>query len=138
MLSSLPCRVGRSDEGGNSQCKGLEVETSWGRVAGQSGRQSLWLLWVEWEGLAGADRVGLELRQFTPVAMVAEPWRLLGEAGCLPRKREQNGRGAGRRRGCGKRASTVRLWEGPQVGAGRCPWPLLCWNEDPQVPTSSL
>ena len=60
MLSSLPCRVGRSDEGGNSQCKGLEVETSWGRVAGQSGRQSLWLLWVEWEGLAGADRVGLE------------------------------------------------------------------------------
>ena len=64
---------------GNSQCKGPEVGTSWGRVAEQSGRQSLWLLWVEWEGLAGVDRVGLELRQFTPVATVAGPWRQLGE-----------------------------------------------------------
>ena len=72
----------------------------WGRVAEQSGRQSLWLLWVEWEGLAGEDRVGLELRQFSPIAMVAEPWRQLGGGGrCLPRKREQNGRGAGRRHG---------------------------------------
>lgn len=53
--------------------------TSWGRVAEQSGRQSLWLLWVEWEGLAGVDRVGLELRQFTLVATVAGPWRQLGE-----------------------------------------------------------
>lgn len=87
--------------------------TRWGRVAEQSGRQSLWLLWVEWEGLAGEDRVGLELRQFSPVAMVAEPRRQLGEGGCLPRKREQNRRGAGRRRGWGERTSTVRLLGGP-------------------------
>lgn len=67
--------------------------TRWGRVAEQSGRQSLWLLWVEWEGLAGEDRVGLELRQFSPVAMVAEPRRQLGEGGCLPRKRAEQKRG---------------------------------------------
>ena len=81
----------------------------WGRVAEQSGRQSLWLLWVEWEGLAGEDRVGLELRQFSPIAMVAEPWRQLGGgAGACPGRESRMEEGLGGDTG-GKRTSTVRL-----------------------------
>lgn len=113
--------------------------TRWVRVAEQSGRQSLWLLWVEWEGLAGEDRVGLELRQFSPVAMVSEPRRQLRGRGRVLAQEERAERKRGweeTRMGRGPALSGCR--EGPEVGDSRRPWPLLRWSEGLWGPMSSL
>ena len=56
--------------------------------------------------------------------------------GCALESRMEEGLGGDA--GVGRGPALSGCWEGPEVGAGWRPWPLSCWSEDPQVPTSSL